>query len=154
MAEILFYHLSTASVEQALPDLLERSLARGWRAIVRCGSEPALAMLDTALWTYREESFLPHATAEAGRAALQPVYLTTGPENPNGAEILMLALGARLEIGEATRFRRICVLFEADDAAAVAAARVGWKAAQAAGLDVRYWTQEGGRWVEKAGRGG
>lgn len=154
MAEVLFYHLSTSSVEQALPDLLERALARGWRAILRCGSAPALAMLDTVLWTYRDDSFLPHGTAEAGRAALQPVYLTTGGENPNGAEILILALGARLDIAEAERFRRICVLFEADDAAAVAAARDDWKAAQAAGLAVRYWTQEGGRWVEKAGRGG
>lgn len=150
MAEVLFYHLTTSPVEQALPDLLERALARDWRAVVRCGSAPGLSMLDAALWTYRDDSFLAHGTAETGHAARQPVYLTCGEENPNRAVLLMLVLGARAAPEEMARYERVCLLFEGGDADAVAGAREDWKAVVAAGLPARYWAQEGGRWVEKA----
>jgi DNA polymerase-3 subunit chi len=153
MAEVLFYHLTASPADQVLPDLLEKTLARGWRAVVRCGSEPAMAMLDTRLWTYREDSFLPHGTAAAGHAARQPVYLTCGSENPNAAEVLMLAPGASADPAEFARYTRVCLLFEDADAEAVAAARADWRAVVAAGLPARYWAQEGGRWVEKARSG-
>ncbi len=82
MAEVLFYQLTATPLEASLPELLERSLARGWRVVLRCGSEAGLAALDAMLWTYRDDAFLPHGTAATGHAALQPVYLTLGDENP------------------------------------------------------------------------
>jgi DNA polymerase III subunit chi len=150
VAEVLFYHLTASPVEQALPELLERALARGWRAIVRCGSAPALEMLDARLWTWRDDAFLPHGTAAMGHAARQPIWLTCGDENPNGAQLLMLVAGARAVPEEAAAFERVCLLFEAADAEALAAARDDWRAVTAAGLPARYWAQEAGRWVEKA----
>jgi DNA polymerase IIIc chi subunit len=66
MTEILFYHLVGQRLEQALPQLLEKSLERGWNALVRAGSEERLAVLDEALWTYSEASFLPHGREEEG----------------------------------------------------------------------------------------
>ena len=35
MADILFYHLTESTLEEALPGLLERSVERGWRAVVQ-----------------------------------------------------------------------------------------------------------------------
>jgi DNA polymerase III subunit chi len=154
MTEVLFYHLTASPVEQVLPDLLERSVGRGWHVVLRCGSEEGLAFLDAALWTYRDDSFLPHGTAALGHAARHPVYLTTGLENPNGATVLMLAAGARARLSEIAGFTRVCLLFEGADATAVAAAREDWKAVAAAGHAARYWTQEAGRWTEKARAGG
>jgi DNA polymerase III subunit chi len=150
VAEVLFYHLTASPVEQALPEILERALARGWRAVVRCGSEPALEMLDARLWTWRDDAFLPHGTAAMGHPARQPIWLTCGDENPNGAQILTLVAGARAVPAEAVAFERVCLLFEAADAEALAAAREDWRAVTAAGLPARYWAQEAGRWVEKA----
>ena len=33
--EVWFYHLERTSLDQALPELLEKTLARGWKALVR-----------------------------------------------------------------------------------------------------------------------
>lgn len=150
MAEVLFYHLTTTPVEATLPGLLEKVLARSMRAVVRCGSREALDHLDTRLWTWEEASFLPHGTAEMGHAARQPVYLTCGTEAPNGAEVLMLVMGARAHVDEMTSVIRTCILFDGADPAAVAMARDDWKAVVAAGLSARYWAQIDGRWTEKA----
>ena len=150
MAEALFYHLSASPLEVALPDLLERALQRGWRVVVRCGSESGMAQLDAMLWTFRDDAFLPHGTAAAGHAALQPVYLTLGEETPNGADVLMLVDGARAAPAEMAGFQRACLIFDGADDRAVEAARNDWRAVKAAGLPAKYWAQERGRWVQKA----
>lgn len=150
MAEVLFYRLSETPVEAALPELLEKALARGWRVAVRVGTEAGLAFLDDRLWTWRDDSFLPHGVAAGPHAARQPVLLTRGRETPNGAQVLMLVMGARAEPSEMGAFERACVIFEGADPAASAAAREDWRAVTAAGLPAAYWAQEAGRWVRKA----
>jgi DNA polymerase III subunit chi len=151
LGEVLFYHLdATTSLEETLPVLLERTLGRGWRALVRCGSEAGLAALDARLWTYSDDSFLPHGTAAAGEAGRQPVWLTIGDDVPNGAEVLMLVDGARASPAEMARFTRTCLIFDGADTRALEAARADWRAVTAAGLPARYWAREHGRWVQKA----
>lgn len=148
-AEVLFYHLERTSLERVLPPLLERTLERGWRAVVQSGSAERLEALDLALWTYSDASFLPHGTARDGNPARQPIYLTTGEETPNEAGIRFLVDGA--EMAEFTGFMRIVCIFDGNDPEATGKARSQWQAAKAAGCAVTYWRQsEGGRW-EKQG---
>lgn len=149
MAEVLFYQLTASPLEVSLPDLLERSLGRGWRVVLRCGSEAGMAGLDAMLWTYRDDAFLPHGTAAMGRAAAQPVYLTLGDENPNGAQVLMLVDGARATTADMAGYDRTCLIFDGRDDRALEEARADWRAVRAAGLPAKYWAQEQGRWVQK-----
>ncbi|MBL8847578.1 MAG: DNA polymerase III subunit chi [Hyphomicrobium zavarzinii] len=148
-AEVLFYRLERAPLERVLPSLLERTLERGWRAVVQSGSAERLEALDLALWTYNDASFLPHGTARDGDPSRQPIYLTTGDETPNGAGVRFLVDGAEMTHFEG--FVRIVCIFDGHDAEATGKARSQWKAAQAAGCTVTYWRQsESGRW-EKQG---
>ena len=109
MTEVLFYHLEHQPLERVLPSLVEKTLERGWRAVVQAGSEERVEALDTLLWTYRDESFLPHGTRRDGNPALQPVYLTTGEDNPNGATVRFLVDGAETADLTALRPRRLPV---------------------------------------------
>lgn len=147
--EVLFYHLEHHPLERVLPSLLERTLERGWKAVVQSGSAERLEALDLTLWTYSDESFLPHGTARDGDPARQPIYLTTSDETPNGAGVLFLVDGAEASTFEG--FVRIVYLFDGRDTDATATARTQWKAARDAGCAVTYWRQsENGRW-EKQG---
>ena len=148
-AEVLFYHLERQPLENVLPTLLERTLERGWRAVVEVGSTERLDSLNQWLWTYKPEGFLPHGSKADGFATEQPVYLTTETETPNGAKVRFFVDGASPH-GYAD-FDRLVVMFDGRDNDAVAAARVSWKAAKAAGCTVTYWQQNGeGRWEKKA----
>ena len=147
--EIYFYHLERRSLEDVLPTLLERSLERGWRAAVQAASEERVEALNTLLWTYREESFLPHGTARDGSPEAHPIYLTATADNPNGAHVRFLVDGAALS--DALPYARVVFIFDGRDADAVARAREDYKAAKGAGHAVSYWQQdEGGRWQQKA----
>ena len=148
MAEILFYQLERRPLESALPDLLQRSLGRGWRVVVKVGSDERLEALNAHLWTYDEASFLPHGAAADGNAAEQPIWLTTGDDNPNGATVRFLVDGA--EPADFSGYDRIVFIFDAADAEALAKAREAWKAARAAGGAATYWRQdENGRWTKQ-----
>lgn len=147
--EVWFYHLERSDAFDVLPQLLERTLARGWRALVRSPFEDRLKALDTALWTARRESVLPHGVAGGEHDARQPILLTTAEDNPNGAQALFLVDGA--EAGSLDGLARALDLFDGRDPAALSAARARWKVAKAAGAVVSYWKQmETGSWVKQA----
>jgi DNA polymerase-3 subunit chi len=147
--EVYFYHLEKRSLEDVLPTLLERSLERGWRAAVQAASEERVEALNTLLWTYSEESFLPHGSARDGSQEAHPIYLTTGEDNPNGARVRFLVDGATL--ADTSPYARVVFIFDGRDEAAVARARVDWQAAKTKGHAVSYWQQdEAGRWQKKA----
>lgn len=150
MAELWFYHLERSELERALAPLLEKCLARGWRALVRGGLKERLDALDSTLWTYRDDSFLPHGRDETKlNAARQPVLLSQSAGNPNAAKALFAIDGASTE--DAGDFERACLLFDGRDEQAVLEARRRWKEAKSAGLDVSYWRENAsGGWEKQA----
>ena len=149
MTEVLFYHLQNAPLERALSQLLEASLKREWRAVVKSGRAERVEELNNHLWTYQRDSFLPHGTAEDGSPDVHPVYLTVEDENPNGAHVLFLVHGATS--GRIGDFNRCVLMFDGGDEEALGLARSQWKELKSAGHDATYWQQnDEGRWEKKA----
>ncbi|GAB4283522.1 MAG: DNA polymerase III subunit chi [Roseovarius sp.] len=150
MGAAFFYLLSRRPLEHALPALLERARARGWRVAVR-GVDPArMAWLDERLWLGPEEDFLPHGLADAPHAARQPVLLTTASICANDPHCLMSIDGAEVSVDEVQRLERVCVLFDGHDEGARNRARGQWAALTGAGCEAQYWSEESGRWEMKA----
>jgi DNA polymerase III subunit chi len=149
LTEIFFYHLERRTLEDVLPTLLLRSVEKGWRAAVQATSEERVEALDSLLWSFSEESFLPHGTAKDGQASEQPIYLTVQDDNPNGAQVRFLLDGA--ELGDASNYLRVVFIFDGRDADALARARAQWQTARGIGYVVSYWQQDiDGRWQQKA----
>ena len=146
MTEIFFYHLQRQPLERVLPTLIEKSLERGWRVVVQAASDERVEALDAHLWTFRDDSFLPHGTWREADAAEQPVLLTVSDENPNGAAVRFLVDGAPVP-ADADAYARIVLIIDGEDPDAVAVARERWSEGKARGFDVTYWqTDEQGRW--------
>ena len=155
MSEVLFYHLQRQPLEKVLPLLLNKTLERGWRALVRLGQRERVRPLSDAIWSWRDESFIPHGTAEDGHAEHQPIWLTKKQDNPTGAEVLFCAAGAAPADEELTAMERVIVMFSAHDPQAVEAARDLWRRySKLEGLRMTYWRQdETGAWRKQAESG-
>ena len=142
MTETLFYHLERRSLEEVLPGRVEKSRQRGWKALIRADTADRADTLDTLLWTYDDQSFLPHAQLGDGEAARQPVLITVEEGNPNAAEIVFFVGGARpSDWAGLSALSRIVMLFDGRDEVALASARAAWKEAKGAGHDVTYWKE-------------
>src|SRR5580698_10046377 len=123
LTEALFYHLERRSLEDVLPGLIEKTLERGWRALIRADSAERAEAVDTLLWTYDDQSFLPHAQLGDGDAKRQPVIITMEEANPNDAHVLFL-------IGDAVAppwdqisdLVRVVLVFDGRDEGALASA--------------------------------
>ena len=154
MTEVLFYHLERASLEDVLPGLLEKTRERGWKALVRAGSDERIAALDAHLWSYREESFLAHGLDRDPHPSEQPILLTSRQDNANDADVVFLVDGAAPEnwtSAEAAGAKRIVLIFDGRDPAALDVARAQWKEAKDSGHEVAYWQQgAAGKWEKRA----
>jgi DNA polymerase-3 subunit chi len=147
MTDINFYHLQRSSLEQTLPKLLEKILQAGKRAVVIARSEERVEALNTLLWTYDPNSFLPHGSRADGAAPEQPVWLTIEDENPNAASVLVLTDGAAT--GRLGDYERCLELFDGNDPERVADARKRWADYKGAGHAVTYWQQGERGWEKK-----
>lgn len=148
MTEIRFYHLQRKSLDQALPEILQKAFATGQRIVVRADTDAEAERLNDLLWTFRPDSFLPHGTKKDGHAESQPIWITAKDENPNGADILILTNNQ--ESSHATDYKLCCELFNGNNEDAVSKARARWKTYGDLDCKLTYWQQDAsGKWELK-----
>ena len=149
MTEVLFYHLQRQPLEIVLPSLLARCLTRGWKAVVQTASQERTEALDAHLWTYADDSFLPHGLAGGELPTEQPILLTSDTSNPNSSDVRFFVDGAVPEALD--DYQRVAILFDGNDPEAVESARSWWKQSREEGRDATYWQQnDHGAWAKKA----
>ena len=145
--EVWFYHLERTALEHALPGLLDKTLAKGWRALVRTVDRDRADQIDQSLWTYKDDSFLPHGLEGEPLGERQPILITHGEVNSNRAQALFLLDGA--EPGALDAFERCIILFDGRDEGALSLARSRWKSLKEGGSPVSYWRENPDRGWEK-----
>ncbi len=149
MTEVLLYDLDRQPLERVLPVLIDRTLARGWRAVVQAGSPERVEAISAALWQAGDETFLAHGTARDGNADLQPVWITAVDDNPNGARVRFLVDGEF--VSDFAGLDRVVFMFDGRDEAARERAKSVWQDAKAKGQEATYWQQDAaGRWQKQA----
>ena len=150
MSRVDFYHLQKQSLEEVLPKLLEKAYASGNKIKVKIGTESRVDFLNSLLWTYNDESFLPHGSKKDGAAELQPIWLSAGDDNPNGATMLFLTDDAMPVEGDTENYARIFNIFDGNNPEALQNARNLWKNLRSSGAELHYWQQDNdGSWAEK-----
>jgi DNA polymerase-3 subunit chi len=144
--DMVFFHLQKTKLEQAVPEIVAKALAQNFRVLIKANDSDELEALDKALWANDSGSFLPHSMVRDAHTAEQPIFLTTGNDNPNNATILFLINGA--EFANLEPFTRCCEVFDGTDETIVAAARQKWKDYKDKGYTLTYRQQnDAGKWA-------
>lgn len=145
--QINFYHLTASPLERALPKLLEKAYSSGWRVVIAAESDERVEKLNELLWTYDQDSFLPHGSAKDGYDESQPILIATDTAPANGAKLLVITDGRPAPEG----YERVLDMFDGNDEAATSAARTRWKGYKDAGAELSYFQQTAaGGWEKKA----
>lgn len=151
MTRVDFYHLQQKTLDEVLPKLLQKAYSTGKHIKVKIGTEERVEFINSLLWTYNDESFLPHGSKKDGFADQQPIWLSADTENPNTALFLFLVDGAEENAETLTQYERVFNIFDGNSAEAVQQARRLWKEYKNSGCEVYYWQQDNaGKWIQKA----
>lgn len=148
MTDIGFYHLTRSGLDQALPQLLTKTMQAGKRALVVLGSDQRVASIDDLLWTFDKSSWLPHGGTKTENPADHPILLSTDDTNTNQATFLFLADGGTSD--RVADYERCFEIFDGHDDDVVAAARARWKTYKDADHTLTYWQQTERGWENKA----
>ena len=123
MTRVDFYHLQQKTLDEVLPKLLQKAYSTGKRIKVKIGTEERVEFINSLLWTYNDESFLPHGSKKDGFADQQPIWLSADIENPNTALFFFLVDGAEENAETLTQYERVFNIFDGNSAEALQQAR-------------------------------
>ena len=140
MTEVSFYHLTSSSLEKALPKLLEKIYQQELRTVILCENEQLIPIMDDLLWSYSTKTFLAHATHLDPMPEQQSIYITNKEENPNNASIL-------ISIGESLphywqAFDKYLDIFSSNNEQELQSARERYKKLKEQGHIIKYWKQD------------
>jgi DNA polymerase-3 subunit chi len=146
---VQFYHLTATPLEQALPKLLEKAIAGGYRALILAENDARAEQINTLLWSYEPTSFLPHGSINDGKPAQQPILIASDNTSINAAKLLIITDGRNVLENNAD-YEKVLDIFDGTDAQKTASARLRWTAYKNAGYDISYFKQnERGGWQKK-----
>jgi DNA polymerase-3 subunit chi len=147
--EYWFYHLEASTLQSVLPDLLMKTLGKGWRALVLFPEKTDLTEWDDYLWTFQDQSFLPHGRQDRARADQHPVLLANQPSADGAFQALFLIDGA--EMAPSAGVERVMIMIDGRSESAVSRERQRWKRLKDQGATLSYWQQTAqGGWEKKA----
>ena len=151
MSRIDFYHLQKQNLEDVLPKLIEKAYATGSKIKIKVGNEARVEFINSLLWTFDEEAFIPHGSKKDGFAKEQPIWLSSEDDNPNQAEMLFLVDGAKFNLSIENNYSRIFNIFDGNNEESLQQARDFWKEVSALGFEKNYFQQDdSGKWNKKA----
>lgn len=152
MVEHWFYHLEQSSLEQILPEILEKTYTKKRRALVKIGpllgeGTAEIKRLDEYLWKYKKDGFLPHGRDDEPMADAQPILLSMDAASAEGADVILLIGGA--EMTDFDKAQRCITILDGNDETDKTTARTRWKQAKKDGLTTAYWRQDDrGKWEQ------
>ena len=149
MTDVWFYHLEKQPLEHVLPRIVAKAIERGLPMVIETTSQDHITKISDMLWAAEDVAFLPHGFEGDGQDEMQPVWLTSGSENPNDSKMRIYTHGAIPS--DISMLSRAMLMFDGNDQQALDAARAEWKRHKADGHSVSYWRQdESGKWQDQA----
>ena len=125
MTQIDFYVLprdGSLPVVNAVGRIAEKAVSRGHRIFVSVCDEEQAHTFDSALWTFRAESFLPHALVGDGSEEPVSIGWLEPPLEQN--DVLINTTGVILDYF--SRFTRVAEIVAPDDSS-LASSRNAWR---------------------------
>ena len=120
--------------------LLEKAYGKSRQVFVYCNDQTEAEQLDELLWTFKEESFIPHNLQGEGPEPPPPIQIGCG-ETPRGFHDILMNLADEIPAFY-TKFSRVIELVSNDETAKETA-RTHYKAYRAARCSLQTHEVEG-----------
>ncbi len=111
MKQANFLNTKNKEKNKIIFELVERLYYEGEKVLIYCKSEERASELDRFLWTYKQESFIPHRIFHYEEAeAPEIIAIVTEEINPIGADSIIVDEKCRLDFSQ--QFKKIYEFIE------------------------------------------
>ncbi|MBY7649228.1 MAG: DNA polymerase III subunit chi [Candidatus Liberibacter europaeus] len=148
MTEFIFYRISD-DWRIHLPLLLERIYRDDKIVSIQCGSESMRDSLNEYLWTWKEDSFLPHGTdvgEEGMLASFQPILLTVNSDNANASTVRFFIDKALMDMDDIGNYQKLVFIVDKNDQESREWASTNWRHLKDGGYKLIFHHNDSGRW--------
>ena len=136
MTKAYFYTLHKPEKALHLCRLAQKYLLQGMRVLISVDDENQAVTLDRFMWSWDENSFVPHVYDNGAVDCLdEPVVIVSKETNPNGAQVLIM--GRPLSMAFVRRFDIVIDFAELYNEESAAASRQRFASYRDAGFEPR-----------------
>jgi DNA polymerase-3 subunit chi len=134
------FHEVAARLQPAVCAQVAALFEEGERVYVWAPSKADAAALDEQLWTFSDDSFIPHGLWSGEGECAEQIAVGWVGQNPNSASVVVIAGAISHEelLTAVGKFSRLVDLVPKRDERAVAAARVRYKILKDSGLNPHF----------------
>ena len=125
-AEIVFIVLNSAVKSRIVCDLAEKCYLNKQRIVIYTKSEEECEIIDSLLWTWKQQSFVPHKYLDRlSKSQNEPIVLTTNIESAAGYDTVLLVDPLPMEI--ISQFSKVIDFAEKYDSQGIELSRKRYK---------------------------
>ena len=137
MTQILFVEVTASRLEMRACEIAERTYAKGDRLQIIAADQQQAVRLDSLLWTFRPDSFVPHGIFEGEKDEIVPPVLICARQErfPDFDFLLMLDYCPVEIVGQFSKATHLVVL---DNRERLEASRHYWTQLKEAGFTLRH----------------
>ena len=147
MRELYFYNTSSRDFLGDITQLIERLYIQEHKVIVLCPDNDVSAIVDEYLWSYKDESFLPHIKVDKDPSEFDSIVISSYQLNLESYKTLIVFKGSSVEIDYINYFKKVYYFFDNSKNDEREVARTLWKEAIKSGTKCKYWQVQENKWI-------
>ena len=147
LEKAFFYNSSNRDLVADIALLTENIFKKNSRIVIFCEDQETAELVDDYLWSYRDDSFIPHSIKKHRETSIDPILVTTDLYGVYEHNVLVALNGVLIKEKDWQRFAKIYYFFDDQDSGEKENARSMWKSFSSLDINCKYWINEKNKWV-------
>ena len=146
MREIFFYNIESRDFLKDIALLTEKLFKEGIKVLIICPDDDVASIFDNFLWSFREESFIPHIVLERDSVQLETVIISKEQLDIVSFKALIVFKGSTVATDYCNKFEKTYYFFDDKNDNEKNLARTAWRESIKLGAKCKYWKFEKNKW--------
>ena len=146
MKEIFFYNITSRDFFKDSAILIEKLFKQGIKVLILCPDDEVTSFFDDFLWSFKEESFIPHTVLDRDSSQLETIIISKKQLSMESFKTLIVLKGSIVNTDYCNRFEKTYYFFDDNNDDEKKLARTLWRQSVKLGTKCKYWKVEKNKW--------
>ena len=146
MKEFFFYNITARDAFKDSAILIEKLFKQRIKVLILCADDEVTSFFDDFLWSFKEESFMPHKVLDRDASQLETIIISKKQLTMEDFKTLIVLKGSIVNTDYCNRFEKTYYFFDDNNDDEKKMARTLWRESVKLGTKCKYWKVEKNKW--------